>query len=304
MTHAYAFAVIIAVDVGNTNLRVGIVRTGDVSGARGAATRVNRSADRLSVTLDELLKEDGAALTDVDAIVLASVVPAVSAAFAELAAQRGIRLVVADDTTIPIPVRVNEPAAVGDDRLVNAFAAGALYGRPAIVVDLGTATTLDVVGPDGAFLGGAIAPGLGLGLEALAERTAQLPRVPLEVPDKAIGTDTLSAIQSGAVLGYFGLVKELVRRIAAELGTKPTVILTGGLSALPWAREIPGVAAIDPLLTLRGLALVYREVLALPRWPRGRRRMSALHATQGPARSCSASRARSRPIRAPSCPAP
>ncbi|MEP7157924.1 MAG: type III pantothenate kinase [Chloroflexota bacterium] len=265
MVHAYAFAVIVAIDVGNTNLRVGIVRGGDVSGARRAATRVNKSADRLAVTLDELLKEDGAALTVLDAIVLASVVPAVSAAFADLAADRGMRLVVADHTTIPMPVRLDEPAAVGADRLVNAFAAGVLYGRPAIVVDLGTATTLDVVAPDGAFLGGAIAPGLGLGLEALAERTAQLPRVPLEVPDKAIGTNTVSAMQSGAVLGYFGLVKELVRRIAAELGSKPAVVLTGGLSALPWAREIPDVTAIDPLLTLRGLALVYREVLALPK---------------------------------------
>jgi type III pantothenate kinase len=257
--------VIIAIDVGNTNLRVGIVQSGDVATARRAATRGSKGAERLAVTFDELLKEDGATLGEVDTIVLASVVPAVSAALTELAADRGIRLIVADHTTIPIEVRVTEPAAVGDDRLVNAFAAGTLYGRPAIVVDLGTATTLDVVAPDGAFLGGAIAPGLGLGLEALAERTAQLPRVPLEVPDSAIGTDTVSAIQSGAVLGYFGLVKELVRRITAELGSKPTVVVTGGLSALPWAREIPGVASIDPLLTLRGLALVYREVLALPK---------------------------------------
>lgn len=256
---------IVAIDVGNTNLRLGIVRGGDVLGARRAATRSVTSAAEAERTLSELLAEDGAALSDVATIVVASVVPAVSAALAELAADRGIRLVVADSATIPIPVRVDQPAAVGDDRLVNAFAAGALYGRPAIVVDLGTATTLDVVAVDGAFLGGAIAPGLGLGLDALAERTAQLPRVPLEVPDKAIGTDTVSAVQSGAVLGYFGLVKELVRRIAAELGTKPTVIVTGGLSALPWARDIPGVAAIDPLLTLRGLALVYREVLALPK---------------------------------------
>jgi type III pantothenate kinase len=257
--------VIVAIDVGNTNLRMGIVRSGDVTDARRAATRGNKGAERLAVTLDALLKEDGAALSEVDTIVLASVAPAVSAAFAELATERGIRLIVADEATIPIVVRVDEPAAVGNDRLVNAFAAGTLYGRPAIVVDLGTATTLDVVAPDGAFLGGAIAPGLGLGLEALAERTAQLPHVDLEVPERAIGTDTVSAIQSGAVLGYFGLVKELVRRITGELGSKPTVVLTGGLSALPWARDVPGVTAIDPLLTLRGLALVHREVLALPK---------------------------------------
>jgi type III pantothenate kinase len=258
--------VIIALDVGNTNVRLGIVRSGDVTSARRAATRDNRTPDRLALTLDELLKDDGAALADVEAIVLASVVPAVSVAVAALAADRGWRLIVADDTTIPIAVRVDQPAAVGDDRLVNAFAAGALYGRPAIVVDLGTATTLDVVAPDGGFLGGAIAPGLGLGLDALAEKTAQLPRVKLELPEHAIGTNTVSAIQSGAVLGYFGLVKELVRRITSELGPpKPKVVLTGGLSTLSWAQSIPSVDIVDPLLTLRGLALVYREVLALPK---------------------------------------
>lgn len=256
---------IVAIDVGNTNISLAVVRGDDVASARRAATRSATTADEAEQTLSELLAPDGAALGDVEAIVLASVVPAVSAALAELARERRIRLIVADSTNIPIAVRVDEPAAVGDDRLVNAFAAGTLYGRPAIVVDLGTATTLDVVAPDGAFLGGAIAPGLGLGLEALAARTAQLPHVALEVPERAIGRDTVSAIQSGAVLGYFGLVKELVRRITAELGTKPTVVLTGGLSALPWARDIQGVAAIDPLLTLRGLALVYREVLALPK---------------------------------------
>ncbi|HUP82881.1 MAG TPA: type III pantothenate kinase [Candidatus Limnocylindria bacterium] len=256
---------IVAIDVGNTKIALGIVHSGDVISARHAPTRGNRTAAALEVTLDALLTEDGAALEKVDVILVASVVPSVTAALADLARARAIRLIVADGANIPIPVRVNDPTAVGQDRLVNAFAAGALYGRPAIVVDLGTATTLDVVAPDGAFLGGAIAPGLGLGLEALAERTAQLPRVPLEVPDAAIGTDTVSAIQSGAVLGYFGLVKELVRRITSELGTKPKIVLTGGLSALPWAQQLPNVDAIDPLLTLRGLALVYREVLALPK---------------------------------------
>lgn len=256
---------IIALDVGNTKIALGIVRGGDVTSARHAATRGNRTAAGLERTLDALLAEDGAALDKVEVIVLASVVPSVTAALADVAQARAIRLVVADGTNVPIAVRVDEPTAVGHDRLVNAFAAGALYGRPAIVIDLGTATTLDVVAPDGAFLGGAIAPGLGLGLEALAERTAQLPKVPLEVPGSAIGTDTVSAIQSGAVLGYFGLVKELVRRITSELGTKPKIVLTGGLSALPWAQQLPNVDAIDPLLTLRGLALVYREVLALPK---------------------------------------
>ena len=261
--------VILAIDVGNTNMRVGLVRGGDVTAARRAPTRGNRSAAHLATTLGALLAEDGVALTDVESIFVASVVPKVTAALHELAAERGIRLVSADHTTIPIAIRVDNPAAVGNDRLVNAYAAGLLHGMPVIVIDLGTATTLDVVAPDGAFLGGAIAPGLGLGLEALSEHTAQLPQVALELPDKAIGTDTVSAMLSGAVLGYFGLVKELVRRIRAEMGAaKPKVVLTGGLSALSWAQSIPSVDIIDPLLTLRGLALLERDLAARPKQPR------------------------------------
>ncbi|MDL2335374.1 MAG: type III pantothenate kinase [Chloroflexota bacterium] len=260
---------ILAIDVGNTNMRVGLVRGGDVTAARRAPTRGNRSAAHLATTLGALLAEDGVALTDVESIFVASVVPKVTAALQELAAERGIRLVSADHSTIPIAIRVDNPAAVGNDRLVNAYAAGLLHGMPVIVIDLGTATTLDVVAPDGAFLGGAIAPGLGLGLEALSEHTAQLPQVALELPERAIGTDTVSAMLSGAVLGYFGLVKELVRRIRAEMGAaKPKVVLTGGLSALSWAQSIPSVDIIDPLLTLRGLALLGRELAARPKQPR------------------------------------
>lgn len=263
--------VIVALDVGNTKIALGIVESGDVTSSRRAPTRGNRSPEHLAATLDALLGEDGGALGDVGTILLASVVPAVSAALSKLATERGIRLIIADHATIPIAVRVDNPAAVGNDRLINAFAAGFLYGTPAIVIDLGTATTLDVVAPDGAFLGGAIAPGLGLGLDALVEHSAQLPAVPLEVPERAIGTDTASAMLSGAVLGYFGLVKELVRRIRGELGAaKPKVVLTGGLSALSWAQSIPSVDIIDPLLTLRGLALLEREVAARPKQPRVR----------------------------------
>jgi type III pantothenate kinase len=134
-------------------------------------------------------------------------------------------------------------------------------------VDLGTATTFDAVGLDGAWVGGAIAPGLELGLEALASRTAKLPRVDLRVPDRAIGRDTVSAIQAGTVLGYQALVTGLLARVRTELaessGVAPQAvraILTGGLSAAPWARGVEGVDVIDPGLTLKGLAILYAEV--------------------------------------------
>jgi type III pantothenate kinase len=255
---------IVAVDVGNTNVTVGIVGGGDVVSARRAATRQNATADELEITLNGLLELDGAALADVDEIVLASVVPAVTATLAAVAARRSIPIWVADSTTVPIPIRIDKPAEAGADRLVNAFAAVRLYGAPAIVVDFGTATNFDVVSADGAYIGGALAPGLELGIEALAARTAKLPRVALVMPPRAIGHDTVSAIQSGAVIGYIGLVGELVRAITRELAldsaTPPKVILTGGLSAAGWAAAIPGVDVIDPMLTLRGLALLHAEV--------------------------------------------
>ena len=260
MAQSYDPAVIVAIDVGNTNLRLGVIREEDVTSAREAPTR----ADELDATLDGLLQVDGASLDNVETVVLASVVPAVSAAVARLVADRGLELIVADAMTVPIRTRVDFPNGVGDDRLANAFAASRLYGAPAVVVDLGTATTFDVVAADGAFVGGAIAAGAGLGLHALATRTAQLPKVDLVMPPHAIGTNTVEAMQSGAVIGHVGLIGELIRAITAELAldgdARPKVILTGGLSTADWAAAIPGVDVIDPLLTLRGLALLHAHV--------------------------------------------
>jgi type III pantothenate kinase len=260
---------IVALDVGNTNISLGIVRGADVAGSRRAATRATATADELDVSIDGLLQLDGASLDRVDEIVLASVVPAVTASLGEMAKRRGIKLLTADSSTVPIPIRVDKPAEAGADRLVYAFAASRLHGTPAIVIDFGTATNFDVVAADGAYIGGALAPGLELGTEALAVRTAKLPRVALVMPPRVIGRDTVSAMQSGAIIGYLGLVRELVRAISDELaldgGDPPRVILTGGLSAAPWAQSIPGVDVIDPLLTLRGLALLHAEVFASPK---------------------------------------
>jgi type III pantothenate kinase len=256
--------VIVALDVGNTNITVGVIGGGDVVSSRRAVTRPTATADELEITIDELLHLDGAALSSVEEIVLASVVPAVTTTLIAVAARHRIPLLVADAATVPIPVRIDKPAEAGADRLVNAFAALRLHGAPAIVVDFGTATNFDVVSADGAYIGGALAPGLELGIEALAARTAKLPRVALVMPARAIGRDTVSAIQSGAVIGYIGLVGELVRAITRELAldspVAPKVIITGGLSAAGWASAIPGADVVDPLLTLRGLALFHSEV--------------------------------------------
>ncbi|MEO5884390.1 MAG: type III pantothenate kinase, partial [Candidatus Limnocylindrales bacterium] len=229
---------LLAIDIGNTNITLGLIRAGALVGTRRAASDARLTADQVEVLLEGLLRLDGVGLADVRAIVSASVVPALTAQIENVATRRGLPLVNATAGTVPIAVRVDRPSEVGADRLVNALAAARLYGTPAVVVDFGTATTLDCVAADGAYVGGAIAPGLELGLEALAARTAKLPRVELRTPDRAIGRDTVSAIRSGTIFGYVGLATALLTRVRQELadlaGIEPSAvraILTGGLSA-------------------------------------------------------------------------
>lgn len=258
---------LLAIDIGNTNLSLGTVRDGSLVAVRRAATAAAATPDEVEILLGLLLGLDGRRLDDIGAIALASTVPAAAAAVETVAARRTIACVTASAVTVPLPVRVDRPGEVGPDRLVNAYAAARLYGTPAVVVDCGTATTLDAVDHAGAFVGGAIAPGLVLGLEALASRTARLPRVEPRLPDGSIGHDTAAAIRAGTVLGHRvmieGLLLRMRRELAAGAGVAPhdvRVVLTGGLSVLPWARTVEGVDAIDPELTLRGLVLFHRAV--------------------------------------------
>jgi type III pantothenate kinase len=259
---------LLALDIGNTNVTIGLFRAGSLVATRHAATRAEVTADEFEVTLDSLLRLDDASLADVSAIVAASVVPALTAAATTVAARRGRPILFASPGTVPLAVRVERPSEVGADRLVNALAAQRLYGTPAVVIDFGTATTFDCVAADGAYVGGAIAPGLELGLEALATRTAKLPRIELQAPSRAIGRDTVSAMQAGTVFGYQALAAGLLSRIRAELAEANDVapaevraILTGGLSAAPWVEALEGIDAIDPELTLKGLAILHAEVV-------------------------------------------
>jgi type III pantothenate kinase len=265
---------LLVVDVGNTSLTIGAVLDGALEWSRRTPVQPGATADELEARLADLLALDGRRLAEVDALAMASVVPRVGERLAEVAARRDIPLLQATAETVPIPVRVDRPEEVGADRLVNALAVQRLYGAPAIVVDFGTATTFDVVGPDGAYLGGAIAAGLELGLQALAEHTARLPRIELRAPERAIGTDTESAMRSGTVHGHVGLTRELLERLRAELaageGVPPPHVLTvatGGLSHHEWVAGIPGIEIVDPDLTLKGLAILHQE--------RGRRPTSA-----------------------------
>jgi type III pantothenate kinase len=258
---------LLAIDVGNTNITLGLLRGGVLVATRRAATDALATADQLELLLDGLLRLDDASFADVDAIACASVVPSLTAHVEAIASRRERALTVARTGVVPIAVRTDRPSEVGADRLVNALAAARLYGTPAVVVDFGTATTLDCVAADGAYIGGAIAPGLVLGLEALAARTAKLPRIELRAPDRAIGRDTVSAMQSGAVFGYQALAAGLLVRVRRELADLADIgprdvkaILTGGLSAAPWAADLEGIDAIDPDLTLKGLAILHAEV--------------------------------------------
>ncbi|HET7167583.1 MAG TPA: type III pantothenate kinase [Candidatus Limnocylindrales bacterium] len=258
---------LLAIDIGNTNVTIGLFRGGALVATRRAATPARATADELELLVESLLRLDDASLADVSAIACASVVPALTAHVETVARDRERALTVASAGTVPLAIRVDRPAEVGADRLVNALAAARLYGTPAVVVDFGTATTLDCVALDGAYVGGAIAPGLELGLEALAARTAKLPRIELRAPDRAIGRDTVSAMQAGTVFGYQALTTGLLARVRRELADMTAVapadvraILTGGLSAAPWASSLDGIDAIDPDLTLKGLAIVHAEV--------------------------------------------
>jgi type III pantothenate kinase len=260
---------LLAINVGNTNLAL-VPGTGpdlegeDLARVQRTATPAAATPDEIEPLVESLLALDGVHLDDVARVVVASVVPAVSSALAAVAARRALPCLEASAATLPIDVAVDRPAEVGADRLVNALAAARFHGVPAIVVDIGTATTVDAVGADGAFLGGSIAAGPQLSLDALAARTAKLPRVELSGSPRAIGRDTFEALRAGAVYGHAGAVSELIARVRAELATlapgrRPLVILTGGGSHFPWAAGLPGVDAVDRDLTLRGLFVLAAE---------------------------------------------
>jgi len=265
---------LLALDIGNTNVTLGLVNGETVMASRRAATRPNSTPDELEILIDGLLHIDGAGMADVSGISLASVVPKLAAATSIIADRRGLPIYVAGSGNMPMPIRVTRPAEVGPDRLVNAVAVARLYGTPAIVVDFGTATKFDCVDRDGAFIGGAIAPGLELGIDALATRTARLPRIDMDEPERAIGTDTVSAMQAGVVLGYKAMVLGLLDQIQAEMVRSERVdrediqiVATGGLSAVAFVRSLPGIVATDPDLTLKGLAILWALASGAPNVP-------------------------------------
>ena len=252
---------LLAVDVGNTEITIGVFDGEELVQHWRAATVAERTADEHALLLGGFLAQDGLRLSDAsDGVVVASVVPRLTQALREMTRRycRVEPLVVEPGIRTGLPILTDNPREMGADRVVNAVAAYAAYGGPVVVIDFGTATTFDAVSERGEHLGAAIAPGIQISMNALVERTAQLRRVELAAPRSVIGKNTVESLQAGAVWGFAGQVDGIVRRMVAELGGRATVVATGGLAgAVLDACET--VQRHDPWLTLRGLRIIWER---------------------------------------------
>jgi type III pantothenate kinase len=261
--HRPLTTMLLAIDVGNTNAVIGIYEGATLRASWRAATDHERTADEWGGLIYTFLSARDMALREVHACIVSSVVPPVTSALREMSA--GLlghpAMVIEPGLKTGVRIAIDNPREVGADRIVNAVAAYRRYGGPCIVVDFGTATTVDAIGADGAYLGGAIAPGLTTSAEALYRLAARLYSVELVAPRSVIGKNTVNSMQAGIVIGYVALVEGLVGRMKAELqaGGAPAdlpVIATGGLSGLI-AHETSVITHTDPDLTLDGLRMIY-----------------------------------------------
>ncbi|HEX9343265.1 MAG TPA: type III pantothenate kinase [Actinomycetota bacterium] len=261
---------LLAIDVGNTEITIGVFDGDTLVQHWRAATVAERTADETALLLSGFLGQEGLDLsTKISGVAVSSVVPAVTAALREMVRRycAGFEaLVIEPGVRTGLSILVENPREVGADRVVNTAAAFAAYGGPAVVVDFGTATTFDAVSERGEYLGGAIAPGIQISTNALATHTAQLHRVELVAPRSVVGKSTTECLQSGIVYGFAGQVDGIVRRMVAELGGQVTVIATGGLASAVLA-ACETIQCHDPWLTLQGLRIVYGRNQSPPQAP-------------------------------------
>jgi len=249
---------LLAIDIGNTNIILGVFEGKKLRATWHMATSIHRMVDEYAALLLNLLHHQGLDIPDIKEVALCSVVPPLTTTFVNLP-QRYFHttpLVVGVGIKTGVRIRVDNPREVGADRIANAAAAHHLYRGPIIIVDLGTATVFGIVSKEGDYIGGIIATGIATATEALFARTAQLPRVELAHPKCVIGTNTVTAIQSGIVYGYASLVEGMLARIEKELGEKAKVVATGGYAELI-AKETTVIDEVNPDLTLVGLRLIY-----------------------------------------------
>jgi len=249
---------LLTIDVGNTNITLGLYQDEELGPRWRLATVHDRMPDEYGLQFVGLMEHSGVRIENIQGVCLASVVPPLTGKIIEACCAyiKQEPLVVDAGVKTGVRVRYEDPRAVGADRIVDAAAVQYFYGGPACVVDFGTATTFDAISADGDYLGGAIAPGIGIAAEALFMRTAKLPRVDIQRPPAAIGRNTVHSIQSGLLYGYVGLVEGMVARFRGELGENMKVIGTGGLAEIV-ARETSVLQIIAPWLTLDGLRLIW-----------------------------------------------
>jgi type III pantothenate kinase len=249
---------LLAIDIGNTNITIGAYG-GDGWGPRWRfAAGHEKMPDEYGTLMLSLLKQAGISAEEIDAVVMASVVPPLKGAFVQACSRHLHRVPMLIDGTSDAGIRIQyeDLEQVGADRIVNAAAGYSFYGGPACIVDFGTATTFDAVSTGGDYLGGAIAPGIGISAESLFQRAAKLPKVDLMRPPAAIGKNIVHSLQSGLLFGYVGLVEGIIARFRSELGASTKVIATGGLAEVI-AGETEMISIVAPWLTLDGLRIVY-----------------------------------------------
>jgi type III pantothenate kinase len=248
----------LAIDIGNTNITLGLYE-GDQLGPRWRLTTGHgKTADEYGAIMTGIFHHAGINPDQISTVAMASVVPPLTATFVD-ACTRYLQcepMVVDGTSNTGVRICYEDPAQVGADRVVDAAAAFQLYGGPACIIDFGTATTFDAISDEGEFLGGAIAPGLGIAADALFQRAAKLPKVNIQRPPAAIGRNTPHSLQSGLLFGYVSLVEGMIGRFRDELGSQTRVIGTGGLAEVI-AKETKAITILAPWLTLDGLRIIH-----------------------------------------------
>jgi len=249
---------ILVIDVGNTHTVIGVYKEEKLLGHWRISTDLNKTEDEYGMLLKSLLFNSNLSFSDIKSVVISCVIPPASWILKKMSKDyfKVTAIVVEPGTKTGICIKLDNPKEVGADRIVNAIAAYELYGGPVIIVDFGTATTFCAIDKDGNYLGGAIAPGIEISAEALAEKTAKLPEIEIIKPKNSIGSNTISAMQSGIFFGYLGLTNGLIRRFKKELGEDSVVVATGGQAELI-GNESKLIDKINPYLTLQGLRMIY-----------------------------------------------
>jgi type III pantothenate kinase len=249
---------ILVIDVGNSHTVIGVYKEEKLLEHWRIATNSKRTEDEYGILIKGLLDNSKLSFADIKGIVISCVVPPIIWILKKMSVDyfKVSPIIVGPGIKTGIYIKMDNPQEVGADRIVNAIAAYKLYGGPVIIVDFGTATTFCAVNKEGVYLGGAIAPGIEISAEALAEKTAKLPKIEVAKPQHSIGSNTIDAMKSGIFFGYLGLTNELIRRFKRELGEDSLVVATGGYSELI-GNECKVIDKINPFLTLIGLYLVY-----------------------------------------------